>query len=342
MDRLKVMETFVRVVNAGSFCAAAEQARESQAIVTKRLAQLEAELGARLLNRTTRRLSLTEIGRDYYAFCSQLIEAIHVKDASIKRLHEAPTGEVRVMAPKSFGGMHMARAVSDFMTQYGDVRVSLFLSDNAMRSLSLVENRFDLAIRLAPQPDSATASRKIGVVRWVACAAPSYLAKHGEPATPSDLLTHRCLVNTKSHHAWQFDLGLTTQTIPIAGDISTNSVIVLRQAALDGHGIALLPTYCIEHDLDAGRLQQLFRGYTTPEEPIFAVFPHRQLLPRKVAVFIEFMIEWLRPRAQAVKPAEPMAESAALATDRPLVPPARISRRDSAQTVRRQGLSGHR
>jgi DNA-binding transcriptional LysR family regulator len=194
----------------------------------------------------------------------------------------------------------MAKAVSDFMKSVPDIRVSLFLSDNSMRSLSLVENGFDLAIRLAPQPDSTTASRRIGTVRWIACAAPSYLAEYGEPAMPSDLPDHRCLMNTKSHGVWQFKLGAKRHSIRIKGDISTNSVIVLRQAALDGHGIALLPTYCIDQDVEAARLRLLFPGYTTPEEPIIAVFPHRQPLPRKVGAFIEFMIGWLRPKARVM------------------------------------------
>jgi len=319
MDRLKAMETFVRVVKEGSFAAAADQMGLSRAIVTKHVMQLEKQLGARLINRTTRRFSVTEIGKDYVAFCQRMLEQMSEQDALIERLQEEPRGELKVLTPKSFGSLYLGNIVSDFMALYPDIHVTLILSDTSMRYLDLIENGFDLAIRLTSHVDSSLMARRIGALRWVPCASPDYLAHHAAPRTPADLAAHNCLLHTK--HAdgiWRFagqgagkGKGASEVTVKVQGPIATNSVMVLRQVALNGKGIALLPTYCIGPDLADGSLRQVLPNHAGPDEAIYVMFPHRQLVPTKIRLFIDFIAErisaspWDLPQERRGKPAAP-------------------------------------
>jgi DNA-binding transcriptional LysR family regulator len=297
MDRLKAMETFVRVVKEGSFAGAADQMGLSRAIVTKHVMQLEKQLGARLINRTTRRFSVTEIGKDYVAFCQRMLEQMSEQDALIDRLQEEPRGELKVLTPKSFGSLYLGNIVSDFMALYPDIHVTLILSDTSMRYLDLIENGFDLAIRLTSHVDSSLMARRIGALRWVPCASPDYLMRHSAPNSPADLADHNCLLHTK--HAdgiWRFaGQGKAAETtVKVQGPIATNSVMVLRQVALNGKGIALLPTYCIGPDLADGSLRQVLPQHAGPDEAIYVMFPHRQLVPTKIRLFIDFIAERIK------------------------------------------------
>lgn len=297
MDRLKAMETFVRVVKEGSFAAAADQMGLSRAIVTKHVMQLEKQLGARLINRTTRRFNVTEIGKDYVAFCQRMLEQMSEQDALIERLQEEPRGELKVLTPKSFGSLYLGNIVSDFMALYPDIHVTLILSDTSMRYLDLIENGFDLAIRLTAHVDSSLMARRIGALRWVPCASPDYLMRHSAPNSPADLADHNCLLHTK--HAdgiWRFaGQGKAAETtVKVQGPIATNSVMVLRQVALNGKGIALLPTYCIGPDLADGSLRQVLPQHAGPDEAIYVMFPHRQLVPTKIRLFIDFIAERIK------------------------------------------------
>lgn len=295
MDRLKGMETFVRVVKEGSFAAAADAMGVSRAIVTKHVMQLEKELGARLINRTTRRFSVTEIGQDYVAFCQRMLEEMSEQDALIGRLQAEPRGELKVLTPKSFGSLYLGNIVSDFMALYPDIHVTLILSDTSMRYLDLIENGFDLAIRLSAHVDSSLMARRIGALSWVPCASPDYLARHPAPRAPADLAEHVCLLHTKhADGVWRFrgrKAKAEEATVKVAGPIATNSVMVLRQVALNGKGIALLPTYCIGPDLTSGALRQVLPDHGGPDESIYVMFPHRHLIPVKIRLFIDFVAE---------------------------------------------------
>lgn len=319
MDRLKAMETFVRVVKEGSFAGAADQMGLSRAIVTKHVMQLEKQLGARLINRTTRRFSVTEIGKDYVAFCQRMLEQMSEQDALIDRLQEEPRGELKVLTPKSFGSLYLGNIVSDFMALYPDIHVTLILSDTSMRYLDLIENGFDLAIRLTSHVDSSLMARRIGALRWVPCASPDYLMRHSAPNSPADLADHNCLLHTK--HAdgiWRFaGQGKAAETtVKVQGPIATNSVMVLRQVALNGKGIALLPTYCIGPDLADGSLRQVLPHHAGPDEAIYVMFPHRQLVPTKIRLFIDFIAErikespWDLPRERKGKASAPVTSLA--------------------------------
>lgn len=296
MDNLKAMEAFAAVVRCRSYAAAAESLGVSRAVVTKYVMQIENHLGARLLNRTTRRVSPTEVGEDYYGFCVDVLAGIRDKEAAIAaRQHEAE-GTVKVMAPKSFGSLYLGGVFADFVTRHPAIHVSLFLTDLSLRSFDLVESGFDLAIRLTAQADSSLMSRRIGTARWVLCAAPGYLAAHGAPNAPETLGNLPCVMHTRSPSmpggaTWTFHGSDRDVTVKVTGPITVNSVMAARQAALEGAGLALLPTYCIGPDLKAGTLQAVLTDYAVAEEQISVIFPHRDLLPRKSRLVIDFLAE---------------------------------------------------
>lgn len=290
MDRLKAMETFVRVVREGSFAAASDQLGLSRAIVTKHVMQLEKQLGARLINRTTRRFSVTEIGQTYFDFCVKLLNEMAEQDALVNRLQEEPRGALKVLAPKSFGSLYLGNIVSEFMARYPEIHVSLMLSDVSMRGLDLVEHGFDLAIRVQAPSDSSLVTRRIGALQWVLCASPAYLAAHGAPRTLDELTGHNCLLHSKhGDGVWHFQGAEGEQTVKVSGGMVTNSVMVLHQVTRNHMGIALLPTYCVGPDLATGALVQVLPSYAGPYESIYVLFPHRNLVAAKIRLFMDFV-----------------------------------------------------
>lgn len=304
MDRLKAMETFVRVVREGSFAAASDQLGLSRAIVTKHVMQLEKQLGARLINRTTRRFSVTEIGQTYFDFCVRVLQDMAEQDALVNRLQEEPRGELKVLAPKSFGSLYLGNIVSEFMERYPEIRVTLMLSDVSMHGLDLVEHGFDLAIRVQAPSDSSLVTRRIGALQWVLCASPAYLAAHGEPQTLDDLTRHKCLLHSKhGDGVWHFQTSQGQQPVKVAGAMSTNSVMVLHQVTRNNMGIALLPTYCVGPDLAKGDLLRICPSYGTETRMIYALYAPSRYTPRKVRVFLDFVVSRLRLSAASPSPA---------------------------------------
>lgn len=296
MDRLKTMESFVRVVKAGSFAGAGTQLGVSRAIISKHLQDLEDYLGARLFHRTTRRLSLTEIGLEYYGFCTRILDEMESEREDVTQLQREPRGTIKLMAPKSFGNLHIGPAIADFIGRYPEVHVSMLLSDDSLNSYDLVDNGIDLAIRLSPVTESSAVARRIGMLRWVLCSSPKYLKAHGTPRHPDDLARHNCLVHLKSSpdSVWRFKGPRGEATIKVAGSLSANSSLALRAGVKSGLGIALLPAYCIGPDLKSGNLIEVMTGYHLPERPVFALYPHRRHLPHKVRLLIDFLAERFR------------------------------------------------
>ena len=291
MDRLKTMDSFVRVVRAGSFAAAATQLGVSRAIVSRHLQDLEDYLGARLFNRTTRRLGLTATGSEYYGFCVRVLDEMEAHRGSASRLQREPRGTIKVMAPKSFGNLHIGPAVADFIARYPEVHVALLLSDDSLNTYDLIESGFDLAIRLSPVAESSVISRRIGLLRWILCSSPDYLARHGAPRSPHDLVRHNCLVHLRStpDSVWRLRGRGGEAAVKVSGSMSANSSLALSAGALRGLGIALLPAYCIQPDLEAGRLVEVLPAYHLPERPIFALYPHRRNQPHAVRLLIDFL-----------------------------------------------------
>lgn len=290
MDIVKTMETFVRVVRGGSFAAAADQLSVSRAIVTKHIMQLEQRLKTRLLNRTTRRLSTTDIGKEYFDFCLRILGDLKEQEAAIARLQQEPVGALKVLAPKSFGGLHLMSAMLDFKRLYRDIEITLILNDVSIRTTELLENGFDMAIHTTKQRDSSLMSRRLGTARSVICAAPAYVEKFGMPQTPRDLARHSCLLHAKTTDGiWRFRGKQGRQAIKVDGSIRANSIVALRDACLAGFGIGNLPTYGVGPDIREGRLVRLLPAHPPPDEAIQVVFPHRDLIPVKARLFIDFL-----------------------------------------------------
>lgn len=289
MDTLTDIAVFVQVVDSGSFTAAAERLELSKAVVSKYVTRLENRLGARLLNRTTRRLSLTEVGRAFYERSQAGLRELEEAEAEVSRLQGAPRGTLRINAPMSFGILHIAPAIPEFLQQYPDLNVDMNLDD---RQLDLVEEGFDLAIRIAQLPDSTLVARRLGPCRHVVCGAPGYFRRHGIPRTPRDLRDHNAITfkYQDSAREWHFLAPDSTPVrVPVRGSIQMNNSLGLREALLQEVGITLTPTFVVGEDIQTGRLEAVLKDYKTLELSIYAVFPQQRHLSPKVRAFVEFM-----------------------------------------------------
>jgi DNA-binding transcriptional LysR family regulator len=301
MDRFRTIDSFVRVANAGSFSAAAKQLGLSRALVSLHITDLEKRLGVRLLNRTTRSLTLTEAGTTYLEFCQRLLAEMSQQEASIAQRQKEPRGTLKVAAPKSFGTLHLSDAVVSFAAQHPSIQVSLILEDYSFRAYDFVDQGLDVAVRLGELPDSTLIARKIAALQWVVCAAPAYLARNGEPKTPAELSKHACLSHLNldpNDRAWRLHDADHVISVKIGGAFSSNSALVLRKAALAGLGIAYLPLYCIDQDLDSGVLRCLLPDYSPPERPIYVVYPPGAQIPERVRSFVDFLALWFAKRAR--------------------------------------------
>jgi DNA-binding transcriptional LysR family regulator len=297
VDYLKTIESFVAVASLGSFSAAAEHLGTSRALVTRHVMDLENRLGSRLLNRSTRRIALTDIGVNYQEFSKKLLEDLRLAEAMARKHQTELEGTLTVIAPKSFGGLHFSTAVAEFALKHPKLKVMLMLDDEATHSLQIAQSEFDVAIRLAPlQVKSAAVVRRIGSLEWILCAAPEYLADKGAPAKPAELAAHNCLIHTTlaGDRIWRFSG--TKQGVKVSGGFLSNSVLALRKAAISGVGIAQLPTYYIAHDLAAGRLVPLLIKFPLPARPVYALLPANRLTPRKTKLFVTFIARWYAGR----------------------------------------------
>jgi DNA-binding transcriptional LysR family regulator len=289
MDALADIAVFVRVVERGSFTLAAGELELSRAVVSKYVSRLEERLGARLLHRTTRRLSLTEAGAALFEASRGALERIEEAEGAVARFQAEPRGRLRVGAPMSFGILHLGGAIADFARAHPQVTLDVRLDD---RFVNLVEEGIDVALRIGTLTDSSLVARRLASTRSVVCAAPAYLAEHGEPETPEDLATHDCLIYSylASANVWRFTAP-DGRTIPVAvsGRFRINNGIVLAEAAAAGHGILLTPSFYVGPLLRDGRLKRILPGYRLPELGIYAVYSERTQVPPKVRAFVDFM-----------------------------------------------------
>ena len=289
MDRLGEMEVFAAVAEEGSFTVAARQLGISTSAASKHVIALEERLGARLLNRTTRRLSLTEAGRDFREWCERIAADVAEAEQSVASLQAEPRGVLRVNAPMSFGQLHLGPVLSDFLVQYPRVHVDMTMTD---RRSDIVEEGFDLAIRIGTLTDSSLVARRLAESRRVVCAAPSYLAAHGTPKTPHDLADHNCLGHASLPGAeeWTFVGPDGELSVRATGSLTVNNGDMLRLAALAGSGLALLPTFIVGSDIADGRLRAVLRDYELPPHPISAVYAAGRPVAAKVRAFIDHLV----------------------------------------------------
>jgi DNA-binding transcriptional LysR family regulator len=289
MDALGQIAVFVRVVEAGSFTAAAHRLNLSKSVVSRHVTRLEDRLGARLLNRTTRRLSLTEVGRSFYERSRRGLSEVEEALLEVARLEESPRGTLRINAPVSFGILHVAPALPEFLEQYPQLSVSMELDD---RKVDLIDEGFDLAIRISDLPDSSLVARRLAPCRHVICAAPEYLERRGRPRRPDDLGDHNVITYPYQASAkdWHFIApDGSSVAIAVTGSLEVNNSLALRAALLGGAGITRTPTFVVGADLSAGALVPLLTEYRTLEVSIYAVYPQRRHLSPKVRAFVDFI-----------------------------------------------------
>jgi DNA-binding transcriptional LysR family regulator len=295
MQSLTDIAVFVKVVELSSFTAAAEALESSQPVVSKAVTRLEEKLGARLLNRTTRRLSLTEAGAELYRRSVRALEEIENAELEVARFQTEPRGALRISAPMSFSILHLGPVVHRFLERYPGVTVELDLND---AQVDLVKDGVDVAIRIGRLQDSSLIARKIAPCRQVLCASPAYLEKRGAPERPEDLLEHNCIVYTllSAPREWRFTApDGEALVVPVNGSMHSNNGLVNRAAAIAGAGIVLLPTFYIGDELRAGALKPILCKFKPQEIAMHAVYPERRNLTPKVRAFVDHLAATFGP-----------------------------------------------
>ena len=292
MSKIQQMSTFVAVVEAGSFIGAANATGASKAAVSRKVGELEQRLKVRLLHRTTRRLSLTEEGRLFFERAKELLESIDEAESELTRRAGEARGIIRVNAPLSFGSLHLAPLWGPFADANPKVSLDITLSD---RVVDVVDEGYDLAVRITAIPDSTLVTRKLVSTRMVLCASPAYLHEHGEPAHPQELTQHAVISYTywSTRDEWHFTGPKGAVNVRIDSRIHTNNGDTCRRAALGHHGLVLQPDFIVGEDLRRGDLVEVMPAYRSVEVGIYAVYPSRKNLPLKTRRLIDFLAEAL-------------------------------------------------
>ena len=285
---LIALRTFVSVVEAGSFNRAAEHLEASAAAVSRRVSGLENALGVKLLNRTTRQVDLTEAGRQFYTDVVNIIASLEEAEEKIQSGRETIKGNLRIAAPLSFGIGRIAPILPIFMKRYPELKVHLQLED---RFTDLVAEGIDVAIRIGALKDSTLVATRLGSIPRVFCASPEYLATYGEPKQPGDLARHNCLLYSllSTREDWGFATGTEAGNVEVSGSLSTNNGDVLKEAAIQGLGIVMMPTFIVEDALADGRLKAILQDYCPVPFGLYAVRPSREFTPERVRILIEFL-----------------------------------------------------
>jgi DNA-binding transcriptional LysR family regulator len=295
MDKLDAMNALVKVVASGSYAEAARRLGLTRSAVSKAVMELETLLGARLLDRTTRRVTPTEAGLAYYERCVAILAQVEETEAQVARLHDEPRGVLKINAPMSFGTLYLSAAVADFMRRYTELKIELMLTD---RYIDPLEEGVDITVRIGTLADSSLIARRIAAARTVLIASPGYLAQHGEPREPADLASHRCLHygHTTSMQRWQLSENGQTVSVPIGACMASNNGDALKDAAVNDLGIARLPTFIVGPDLQAGRLRIVMPDHAPPPGSVYAVYAPNRYLAAKTRLFIDFLVERFGPK----------------------------------------------
>ena len=291
MDHLSAIRAFAQVVESGSFAKAADRLGISTTATSRQVAELEAHLQTRLLNRTTRKVSLTEGGRAYYERVVQLLADLEEAEQEASRAAVVPRGVIKMTAAVNFGVGHVAPAIAAFLARHAEVRFDVSLSD---RIVDLVEEGFDLGIRIGAAGSPNLVARKLGETRVVPCASPDYLAKRGTPQVPEDLARHNCFTYeyVTPRNVWTFrDADGRERPVRIAGNLHSNNGDLLAEAAARGAGIVLEPAFIVGPEVRAGHLVPLLQDFAPAPLPIYAVYPSRKHLSAKVRLFVDFLVE---------------------------------------------------
>lgn len=293
MDKLAAMRTFVKVAELGSFTRAADACGISRTVATTHVARLEAQLGSRLLNRTTRRLSLTEAGTAYFERSRELLAELDSLEGSLEAMADRPEGLLKIAAPLSFGISHLAEALAAYAEKHPKVRLDVNLND---RVVDLVEEGFDVAIRISRLVDSSLVARQLASTRLCLCASPAWVKRYGMPRTPEDIARHPVLgyAYASGGGSWTLEGPDGPRDVRFRSDSRANNGDFLRVMAMHGHGIALLPTFMVGPDLKAKRLVEVMPEWSAGELGIFAIYPSRKYLSAKVRTLVDFLAERFR------------------------------------------------
>ncbi|MCL1131604.1 LysR family transcriptional regulator [Shewanella sairae] len=294
MDTFNAIPIFVAVADSAGFSSAARILGISKSAVSKRITQLELQLGARLFHRSTRNLSLTEAGEHYYQYASQANRAAKQAEDAVSELLGEPKGLLKVQVPMTIGQMHLASFIPEFIERYPSIKIDLLMDDG---EVNLIEQGFDLAIRADDLADSSLIARQLVPLHSVVCVSPSFYQKHTEQLkSPSQLAELNCILYSYSPNAdvWQFnDENGGEFKVKVAGNYRVNNSFALREAVIAGVGVARLPTFVAYSAIQKGKLIALFKDYAMPSKNLHAIYPERQYLPEKVRVFLDYMIEKL-------------------------------------------------
>jgi DNA-binding transcriptional LysR family regulator len=296
MDTLTRMRAFIDVVEAEGFSAAARKIGRSKALLSKYVRELEDELGALLLNRTTRQFSMTEAGHTYYKRAVEIIREIDSLADTVRESSGDVRGRIKLSAPRTFADAPIGQSLIDFALEHPDIVLDINLDD---RFVDLVEEGFDLAIRISRLENSSLIARRLAPFGVRLCASPALIARVGMPESPQQLASRPCIIDTNGRWLsnWPFKGdGGEMVSVAVSGPIEVNSPLTARAAAVSGLGFAMLPDFIAEPEIEAGRLVVTLDDRTFSGGGIFAVYPHRRYLPAKVRVFVDFLVQWFKAR----------------------------------------------
>ena len=293
MSNLTGIEIFVRVVRTGSFSAAARDSNQTPSAISKQIGRLEDRLGARLFNRTTRSLVLTEVGAAFHVRAQRILGEVEEAEQAVTHLSQAPRGTLRLDVPSAFGRLYIVPLLPDYLARYPEMRVNMTLND---RFIDPVEEGVDLVIRIGELSDSSLIVRRLAANRRVVCGAPAYFERRGRPQHPAELTGHNCLVYTyrAARNDWSFVSKNSPDEAPVivrvSGNLETNNAEALSVAAIAGLGLGLFPLWLAGPDLDSGRLQCALPAYHAPDSAIYALYPPGRHLSPKVRSFVDFLV----------------------------------------------------
>lgn len=294
MDRLQAMHLFVRVAELGSFSAVAQQMGLARSAVTRQIAALEQHLGIKLMVRSTRRLMLTSAGAAYLEKCRVILNLVEAAETGVAEERQTPRGMIRISLPLTYGLMRVAPILLDFARRYPEVQLDMDYTD---RRVNLIEEAIDLSVRITSRLGATEIARRIGSSQLQAVASPAYLAEHGMPRHPSELIHHECLSYTttaESKQTWSFDVDGVLTAYPIRARIHSNNGEALNDAVERGLGIALQPDFIIERSLQSGKVVTILTEFPLPELGIYAMLPSNRQVPYRVRVLMDFMADQLR------------------------------------------------
>ena len=288
MDQIETMRAFMAVAQEGSFTAAGRRLGLSTKLVSKYVAQLESRLTTQLFNRTTRSVSLTDVGAAYLERCRPIVEQVDELEALVQERQSALAGPIRMTAPTGFGSFNLTRALAPFLEAHPNLEIDLKLSDHRV---ALVEEGFDLAVRIGRLRDSTLIARKLSDMPLVVCASPAYLKAHGRPGDPKALATHSCLIDTNHPNAtaWRFWAGARDIVVRVAGNFQANAPAAIANMAIGGLGVARCPHYAVARALEDGALISLFSDYMTDDFGLYALYPPNRHLTARVRALIDHL-----------------------------------------------------